>query len=256
MARRIRKPGEFCWINMLTPQPSKARDFFAELFGWTFVEMPQFAGYSIKLAGSDMGAMYDVNGPQTPKGTPPHIGVMVKVQSADATAEKFKSLGGSVKFAMDIGQNLRIACCVDPDGAGIDLWEPKTAHGSDVDGGEHGAINWFELITRDPVRAAKFYGGVFGWTTQAMPSPGIDYTVFNLDGAGVAGMLKMKPEMGSMPQQWATYFTVRDAEQSARDAVKLGGKVCMPMKQVPQVGKIVGIQSPQGVWFYIIQHIM
>jgi predicted enzyme related to lactoylglutathione lyase len=69
-------------------------------------------------------------------------------------------------------------------------------------------------------------------------------------------MLRTTPDVGSMPQQWATYFTVRDAEQSARDAAKLGGRVCMPMKQVPHVGKIVGIESPQGLWFYIIQHIM
>ena len=28
MTTRIRNPGEFCWINMLTPQPAEARDFF------------------------------------------------------------------------------------------------------------------------------------------------------------------------------------------------------------------------------------
>ena len=35
-----RKPGEFCWINMLTPQPEQARDFFGKLLGWSYFEMP------------------------------------------------------------------------------------------------------------------------------------------------------------------------------------------------------------------------
>ena len=29
MTTGVRKPGEFCWINMLTPQPAEARAFFA-----------------------------------------------------------------------------------------------------------------------------------------------------------------------------------------------------------------------------------
>ena len=34
-----RRPGEFCWINMLTSNPAGARAFFGELLGWTFFEM-------------------------------------------------------------------------------------------------------------------------------------------------------------------------------------------------------------------------
>ena len=40
MATGIRKTGEFCWINMLTPQPEQACAFFGTLLGWTYAEMP------------------------------------------------------------------------------------------------------------------------------------------------------------------------------------------------------------------------
>jgi hypothetical protein len=33
MATGTRKTGEFCWINMLTPQPAEARAFFGTLLG-------------------------------------------------------------------------------------------------------------------------------------------------------------------------------------------------------------------------------
>ena len=35
MSHGIRKPGEFCWINVITPQPDAAREFFAAVLGWT-----------------------------------------------------------------------------------------------------------------------------------------------------------------------------------------------------------------------------
>jgi hypothetical protein len=34
MATALRKAGEFCWINMLTPRPAEAMEFFAAV-GWT-----------------------------------------------------------------------------------------------------------------------------------------------------------------------------------------------------------------------------
>ena len=37
MATGIRRTGDFCWINMLTPNPAKAREFFAKLLDWTYV---------------------------------------------------------------------------------------------------------------------------------------------------------------------------------------------------------------------------
>ena len=39
MTKGTRGPGEFYWINMLTPEPPKAREFFSELLGWTYTEM-------------------------------------------------------------------------------------------------------------------------------------------------------------------------------------------------------------------------
>ena len=45
-----RKAGQFCWINMLTPQPAQARAFFGKLLGWTYVEIPGM-GHSVQVKG-------------------------------------------------------------------------------------------------------------------------------------------------------------------------------------------------------------
>src|SRR5579872_2497896 len=135
MSSGFRKPGEFCWINMITPQPAKAREFFSELLGWTWFEMPGM-GHGMKVAGHNIGAMFDQADPNTPPGTPAHIGVMVKVESASAAGEKAKSLGGKISKSLDLG-HLRMACCTDPLGAAIDLWEPVKAQGTDADSTQH-----------------------------------------------------------------------------------------------------------------------
>jgi uncharacterized protein len=83
MASGIRKTGDFCWSNMLTPRPAEAREFFGRLLGWTYAEIPGL-GHRMQVGGRDIGGIFDLDGPNTPPGTTPHIGVMVKVESADA----------------------------------------------------------------------------------------------------------------------------------------------------------------------------
>jgi predicted enzyme related to lactoylglutathione lyase len=252
MTTGVRKTGEFCWINMLTPQPAEARGFFGKLLGWNYSEIPGL-GHSVKVGGRDIGGLFDLNAPNTPKGIPPCIGVMVKVDCAGATCEKVTSLGGRVKPPFDIMENLRMAVCFDPNGANFDLWEPKKAHGTDVDGTQPGAPSWFETMTTDVDRAAKFYSELFGWTPEPMPSPVLNYTTFKLGATPVAGMLQITPQMGNVQPHWVTYFTVTDAEETARKAIELGATLCMTMKDVAGV-PFCGITSPQGVTFRVVQY--
>ncbi|MFN8178878.1 MAG: VOC family protein [bacterium] len=253
MTTGTRKPGDFCWINMLTPEPAEARAFFGKLLGWTYVEMTGVAGHAVKVGGRDIGGLFDVVSPGRPK-APPMIGVMVKVDSADATAKKVASLGGKAQPAFDIMDAGRMAVCHDPNGAQFDLWEPKKMLGTDVDASLHGAPSWFETMTTDVGRAAKFYSSLFGWEAETMPMPGGSYTTFKLGDAYVAGMMAITPEMGGMPPCWGTYFTVKDADETAREAAKLGAALCVPPQDVPGVGRFCGITSPQGVTFFAIRY--
>jgi predicted enzyme related to lactoylglutathione lyase len=248
-----RKPGEFCWINMLTPQPAEARAFFGKALGWSYFEMPGI-GHGVRVGGHDIGGLFDLEGPNTPEGTPPLIGVMVKVESADATCAKVTALGGRAKPAFDIMDQGRMAICFDPNGAEFDVWEPKKMLGTAVDSSQHGAPSWFETMTTDVDRASKFYSGLFGWTPEVMRSPSFTYTTFKNGAADVAGMLPITPEMGELRPHWVTYFTVTDAEETAREAVELGATLCRRVHDVPGVGRFCGITSPQGVTFCVIEY--
>ena len=253
MKSGTRRDGEFCWINMLTPRPDEARAFFGNLLGWTYSEIPGM-GHAVQVGGRDIGGLVDLDGPNTPKGTPPHIGVMVKVEDADAVCEKVSALGGEAKPAFDIMNQGRMAVCTDPNGAQFDVWEPKAMHGTDVDTGLHGAPSWFETLTTDVDRAAQFYSGLFGWAPESTSISGLEYTTFMLGPEFVAGMMKITPEMGVSRPHWGTYFTVDDVDAAAREATDLGANLCVPPRDIPGVGRFCGVTSPQGVPFYVIKY--
>jgi hypothetical protein len=144
--------------------------------------------------------------------------------------------------------------CFDPNGAEFDVWQPNKLHGTDVDTALHGAPAWFETITTDTARAKRFYGELFGWTAEDTPAPHMTYTYFKREGTPIAGMFALTPDMAPMKPHWGVYFTVNDVDACARDAAKLGGSVCIPPRDIPNVGRFCGVVSPQGLLFYAIKY--
>jgi len=256
MTMGVRQAGDFCWINILTPQPAEAREFFGSLLGWSFSDLSGM-GDLVKVGEHQIGGMFDINSPQTPPGTPAVIGVMVKVDSADAMAEKVRGLGGKAEPPMDVMENGRMVMCYDPVGAQIDLWQPKKEVGTTADPMDHGVPSWFENYTTDMDRSKEFYASLFGWVPEKMDMPGMAYTTFKLSSDAVqpiAGMMSLTPEMGNTPPHWATYFTVDNADETARKAEELGGNVVVPLMDIPDTGRFCGITSPQGVMFFVIKY--
>ena len=254
MATGVRKNGEFCWINIITPRSAEARSFFSELFGWTYMDLPDMGGGIIKVDGHDVGGMWNMESPNMPPGTTPVIGVMVKVDDADEMAGKVRSLGGKAQAPMDIATNGRMVACTDPTGAVFDLWQGIDQPGTDADKTKHGVPSWSELLTSDTKGAEEFYRSLFGWTATEADMGHMMYTTFKLGDDYAAGMMQHSPEMGDMPMGWSTYVTVSDVDQSVGKASGMGASVFMPAMDIPTVGRMAGIVSPQGVSFYVITY--
>ena len=171
-------------------------------------------GHGVRVGGRDVGGLFDLDGPNTPPGLKPHIGVMVKVDNADAVCDKVRPSAAppdrhSTSWSRDAWPSASI-----PNGAEFDVWEPKKMLGTDVDSALHGAPCWFETLTTDVDRATEFYAGLFGWTPEVMPMSGYDYTTFKLDDAYEAGLMQITPEMGTIQPHWGTYFTVKDVDET------------------------------------------
>lgn len=119
---------------------------------------------------------------------------------------------------------------------------------------QHGAFSWCELMTTDAEAAKAFYTKLFGWDSEDMPMPGMTYTVVKAGGNGIGGIMAIPKEAQGKPPAWGPYVTVDDVDLTAKIAVQLGAKLCVPPQDIPGVGRFSVIQDPQGAALSIITY--
>lgn len=121
----------------------------------------------------------------------------------------------------------------------------------------HGAFSWFELMTTDPEGARDFYTQLFGWGSKDMEMANGKYTTLQVGEVSVAGMMKIPADAPpGMPPNWSCYVTVKDVDATCTRVTQLGGKVVMPVFEVPSVGRMAVIQDPQGAVLSVITYNM
>lgn len=114
---------------------------------------------------------------------------------------------------------------------------------------QHGEICWAELASKDLEAATKSYSELLGWTitkSNATGMEGIDYREFHVAGKPIGGMYQMTKEFGEMPTHWMSYVSVDDVDATAKRVEELGGKVCVPPSDIPNVGRFCVINDPTG----------
>lgn len=109
----------------------------------------------------------------------------------------------------------------------------------------------FEFAAKDPERAAKFYGDVFGWKIEKWQGD-FDYWLImtgdpnepGIDG----GMMK-----GDVPKTTNT-VDVPSIDEYVQKIEANGGKIVMPKSVIPGVGYFAGVEDTEGNLFSIMQN--
>jgi predicted enzyme related to lactoylglutathione lyase len=244
-------PGTPSWVDLGSPDPAAAADFYGNLFGWEIGEAgpPETGGYRMcLLRGTPVAGI----GTQQQTGMPPYWTTYVSVADADSTTKEVRNAGGQVFVepmnVMDFG---RMAVYADPSGAVFSAWQPINHIGAGLVN-EAGALSWNELLTRDVEGSKAFYGSVFGWTGNALKMGEMEYTEWQLGGASIGGMMEMDDNFpAEVPPHWMIYFAVADADATAAKVTELGGSVHQPPMDIPQ-GRFALLADPQGAMFSII----
>lgn len=109
---------------------------------------------------------------------------------------------------------------------------------------------WYDLMTTDTAAAARFYGEVVGWKTQDASQAGASYTLFTVDGVGVAGLMPIPPGV-TAPPVWMGYIAVEDVDASAAQIEKAGGAIHRPPTDVPGIIRFAVVADPQGAVFLV-----
>lgn len=109
-----------------------------------------------------------------------------------------------------------------------------------------GTLAWFEVATRYPDVAEKFYGGLFDWTFEADGSGGLDYRNIKAPGAP-APMGGIFGTGGQLPDHAVFYILVADVEATCADAEQLGGSVVSQhLDPGPGAPKFAYLRDPSG----------
>jgi predicted enzyme related to lactoylglutathione lyase len=112
-----------------------------------------------------------------------------------------------------------------------------------------GTFCWPELSTTDQKGASAFYRGLFGWDVTDQPiGPAETYTMFKMRDLEVAAASTMRPEerQHGAPPHWNAYVSVANADNTAKRAQELGGKVLAPPFDVMDAGRMSVLQDPTG----------
>lgn len=240
------------WVDMGSPDPAKAREFYGGLFGWDCPEgPPEAGGYSVcTLRGRTVAGL----GPHMNPAAPPNWCTYVNVDSADDTIAKVEANGGIVFMPpMDVMEAGRMSIFADPTGAVLGLWQPGEHVGAQL-ANEPGTYCWSELITTDLEKAKAFYKAVFDWDAEEQGPEGgpVAYTEWKLSGRSIGGMLLKMPEMpADMPNLWGVYFSVDDTDTTVSLAQELGGTLIMAPTDI-EPGRFATLIDPAGAMFNVL----
>lgn len=252
------QPGMFSWADLGTPDQPGSKEFYTSLLDLEAIDMPmgEGMGYSImQKRGRNVFAIYTM--PEEMRqmtGGQPVWQSYFTVENADETAARARALGGTVaQEPIDVMDAGRMANIQDPTGGFFAVWQPRSQIGAEVFG-EHGALAWNELYTRDTDAAAEFYTSLFGWSVaKTLSGDGGEYNLFSIGDRPAAGMMAIREEWGPMPPNWSIYLAVADLDASLAKLQSLGGQQISPAMAVEGVGRFAFTCDPQGAYSTIIE---
>jgi uncharacterized protein len=253
MQRPIGAP---CWIDLLTSDEGRAREFYPELFGWTAEEgSPEFGGYFMFTRDSVpvAGAMQKVAGVPALEG-PDQWGVYLSSPDARATVSKAVAAGGKLRAeSVDIADLGVQAIVEDAAGVRVGIWQAKHFPGLTVFA-QPGAPVWFRLLTGDYPGPVAFYEDVFGWQTHVVSdTPEFRSTTQTADGEDFAAITAASPGdlAAGQPGRWEVFFHVTDTDAAVTRVLKLGGEVLRQPWDSP-FGRQAAVADPTGARFYLV----
>ncbi len=117
----------------------------------------------------------------------------------------------------------------------------------------HGQFFWYDIMTPDTQAAARFYGHVVGWGIQKADADDKEYSIFTVNGQGVAGLMPIPADaarQGAVPA-WMGYVAVDDVDAAAEKLKREGGVVHKGPITIPGIIRFAVVSDPQGAGFLI-----
>lgn len=245
-----------CWVDLMSPDVDAATAFYSDVFGWE--AKPEFDDdgnriYTQFLLGDKVVAGLGGTMPGM-EGMPAIWNTYICVDDASETATAVEKAGGTVMMpAMPVMDAGHMAIVSDPSGAVVSLWQPNEHVGAGL-ANQANTWSWNELVTRDLDSCRSFYSEVFGWEYDGQDMPMGVYEVIKGGETGWGGLMAMPPGMPEqVPNHWAVYFMVDNADETAKKVTAAGGQMVQEPTELPGVGRMAVAHDPHGGSFSLLE---
>jgi predicted enzyme related to lactoylglutathione lyase len=107
-------------------------------------------------------------------------------------------------------------------------------------------VTQFQILTRDPALAERFYAGLFGWKVSADNPLGYRQIDTGSPRGIQGGIWPAPPEANGFVQ---LFVEVDDVAAHFARAQQLGAKPIVPPQKLPQGDELAILLDPQGISF-------
>lgn len=246
--------GEPCWADLQTRDVAAAKDFYHQVFGWRYQDLPTPDGRSYAQAFVG-GKLVAVIAPQSPvqeaAGNHGQWNVYLAATDTEEIGEDAGHAGGKLLFGPEPVADTGVLAFVEvPGGGTTGIWQAGSHLGSHLYN-EPGALTWAELLTPEPQAAVAFFQQLFGYEVTEYPQDdGGTYSTLMINGDEVAGVV---PAGSAGDAGWEIYFGVADVRKAVDAVMAAGGEVLVAPEERPEAGSLASIQDPQGGVLNLIQ---
>ena len=119
-------PNAFVHVELSTTDVAKAKQFYGQLFDWKLEDVPMGEGMTYTMIGVGQGTAGGIMQQPVP-GAPSAWLAYVGVDDIRASTDKAKALGATVvQDVIEVMNYGSMSVLIDPTGAAIALWQPKS----------------------------------------------------------------------------------------------------------------------------------
>jgi predicted enzyme related to lactoylglutathione lyase len=240
--------GKFVWFEHVSDDVSKAREFYAALFGWKIESLATGGAPYVLIRNGAEG----IGGFRTAATkTPSHWLSYLSVADVEATVTKASDAGATVLLpATDFGSFGRGATLADPTGAMFSVWKGSRGDPADQATVAPGHWYWNECMSADADKALAFYERVFGFGHETMRAGPAPYHVLTHGGVPRGGLMPSPDPVA--PSGWMPYVSVSDCDAAVAKAASLGARTLLAPIDMPDVGRFAVLRDSVGAAIGVI----
>jgi predicted enzyme related to lactoylglutathione lyase len=249
--------GKLIWLDLETTDLPGAKIFYRALFGWDYRDYHSFgAEYTVALAqGKPVAGLVRR---QIVRETERRSAWLPFFSTADVSATFELALKAQAKVRSepeDLPLRGRQARLRDPEGAVFALVNSSSGDPSD-DPNPRPFGTWGSpsLVARDPAAEAVFYQELFRYAVLGEPTDaGFERIRLSAGTHERASVRRLPGGADTMSPQWISFVRVFSITDTARQAVKLGGRILVPAIPATHGATTAILEDPTGAAFGVLE---